>query len=103
MPSNYKIKPSDKAVYEEFRRQPFGHHSAQLQKVLNKLRYGPMAGKYVLICTKPHREWMLAQLPDRPGGPLRLHHNRIFHSLDEAEREVFKLRWHEHTGETLAD
>jgi hypothetical protein len=103
LPSIYELKPSDKAVYDEFRKQPFGHHSAQLQQVLNKLRHGPMAGKYVLVCTKPHREWMLAQLPDKIGGPVKLHHNRIFHSLAEAEREVFKLRWEQHTGETLAD
>jgi branched-chain amino acid transport system permease protein len=101
LPSTYKLQPADAAVYPEFRDRPFGHHSTQLQRVLNRLRTGPMAGKYVLVCTKPHREWMLAQLPDNAGAALRLHHNRIFHSLEEAEREVFKLRWEQHTGQAL--
>jgi hypothetical protein len=103
LPSIYTLQPSDRSVYDEFRDKPFGHHSPQLQRVLNKLRFGPMAGKYLLVCTRPHREWMLAQLPDKPGDPVQLHHNRIFHSLAEAEREVFKLRWEQHTGEALAD
>ena len=47
----------------------------------------------------------LARRPatDERGQPLRLHHNRIFHSIEEAEWEVFKLRWQQHTGETLED
>jgi hypothetical protein len=39
----------------------------------------------------------------RRGGRVKIHHNRIFHSLKEAELEVFKLRWLEHTGERLDD
>ncbi|MBX6321320.1 MAG: hypothetical protein IRY94_05795 [Rhodospirillaceae bacterium] len=103
MPSTYRITPSDRAVAEEFRRRPIGKHSPALQRVLNAMRTGPLAGKYVLVATRPHREWMLAQLPERPGQPIKLHPNRIFHSIEEAEWEVFKLRWEQHTGERLED
>lgn len=103
MPSTYKLKASDAAVYAEFRDKPVGQHSTQLQRVLNLLRTGPLAGKYVLVCARPHREWMLAQMPEKAGAPVKLHHNRIFHSLEEAEREVFKLRWEQHTGQALED
>ena len=103
MTSTYRITSSDKAVVAEFRQNPIGQHSPNLQRVLNALRTGPLPGKYVLVVTRPHREWMLAQYPERPGEPLRLHHNRIFHSIEEAEWEVFKLRWEQHTGERLED
>jgi hypothetical protein len=103
VPSTYKIKPSDKAVIAEFRQNPIGQHSTQLQRVLNALRSSPLPGKYVLVCTEPHRQWMLAQFPEGRGQPVKLHHNRIFHSIEEAEWEVFKLRWEQHTGERLED
>jgi hypothetical protein len=101
--SLYKLKPEDRNLFEEFKARPVGHHSPELQKVLNLFRRGSIEGKYVLVCTKPHQEWVLAQLPMRRGGRVKIHHNRIFHSLKEAELEVFKLRWLEHTGERLDD
>ena len=101
--AGYKINPNDKDLVEEFRRQPIGHHSPALQQVLTLFRGGPTEGKYILYCTKPHEEWILGQLPGRRGVPVKLHHNRVFHSLEEAEWEVFKLRWHQHTGEHLED
>jgi hypothetical protein len=103
VPSIYKIKPADKAVVAEFRQNPIGHHSPALRRVLNALRTGPLPGKYLLVCTRPFQEWMLAQHPEVAGQPVKLHHNRIFHSIEEAEWEVFKLRWEQHTGERLED
>jgi hypothetical protein len=99
----YKVDPADKHLAEEFKAKPVGHHSPALQKILNVFRRAPIEGKYALVCTKPHREWVLAQLPGRRGAKVKIHHNRIFSSLEEAEREVFKLRWLEHTGERLDD
>ena len=103
--SRYKVNTADKHLVEEFRATPIGHHSPALQKMLNLFRGEAMDGKYVLVCTKPHEEWVLAQLPDpsRRGEPLKMHHNQIFHSIEEAEWEVFKLRWHKYTGEHLND
>ena len=103
MVAGYKIDTTQKHLVEEFRRNPIGLHSPGLQQILNLFRGAPLADKYVLVCTEPHATWMLAQLPAGRGQPLRLHHNRIFHSIEEAEWEVFKLRWQQHTGETLED
>ena len=62
-----------------------------------------MKGKYVVVCTKPHAEWTLAQLPGARGKPIVMHHDRVYTSLDDAERAIFKLRWEAATGEKLAD
>ena len=101
--SGYQINPKDKHLVEEFRARPIGHHSAELQQLLNVFRGEAMAEKYVLICTKPHEEWMLGQTTGRRGDKVILHHNQIFHSIHHAEWEVFKLRWHKYTGEHLDD
>ena len=85
-----------------FNANPRGPHSPELQRLVNTLRFEPtMKGKYAVVCTKPHEEWTLAQLPGERGVPIRMHTDRVFTSLDDAERAIFKLRWEAHTGETL--
>src|SRR5262245_46311750 len=97
----YRIRPGDLVYAEEFRRQPIGHHSPGLQRILSLFRGEPVAGKYVIFCSKPHREWLLAQVSGVHGQPVRIFKNKRFHSLAEAEWEIFKLRWRRHTGQNL--
>lgn len=98
-----KINPADKHLFEEFKATPVGKHSHELQRLLNHFRRAPTKDKYIVVCAKPHREWVLAQLPGQRGAKVRIHHNRVFTSLKEAELEVFKLRWLELTGQRLDD
>lgn len=99
----YRIDPDRTDLVEEFLRAPFGHHSGELQRVLNALRGGPIEGRYVLVCTKPHREWVLGRLPGVRGAPIRLleGEDTVFTSAEDAERAVFKRRWEEHTGRKI--
>lgn len=98
----YKIDPKvDREWVDEFRKRPIGPHSPQLQRVLNTLRGGALAGRYVLICTKPYREWVLAQHPGRRGKRFEILDEHRFSSREEAEWAVFRLRWKEHTGQDL--
>jgi UDP-N-acetylmuramate-alanine ligase len=96
----YKVGEQDRRVVEEFLRKPVGHHSPELQRVLNVFRSEPLAGKYVLICTVPHREWRLAQLSGERGKPVK-ELDVVFTDLGEAERAVFRLRWKKFTGSEL--
>jgi hypothetical protein len=71
----------------EFRANPFGEHSPDLQYLLNLMR-------------RPGARWTLAVV--RPGGrepPRRT--NVVFTDLKEAEWHVFKLRWAALSGEDL--
>ena len=98
----YQIDPRrDREVVDEFRKNPIGHHSPNLQRVLNTLRGGPLAGKYVLVCTRPFAEWTLARHPGERGEPIELLTEHRFASREAAEWEVFRLRWKAHTGEDL--
>ena len=102
-PSIFQIDPvRDLPLVKEFRDNPVGHHSTNLQRVLNVLRGEPLKGKYVLVCTKPHEEWQLAILSGERGKPVRLVTGKYYRSLEEAEWDVFKLRWKAATGQTLA-
>jgi N,N-dimethylformamidase len=98
----YKIQPDDRKVVEEFRRNPIGRHSPQLQRVLNLFRGAPMEGKYVLITRIPHKEWVLGQMTGKRGEPIRMT-NQVFHNIEEAEWYVFRQRWKLHTGEDLEE
>jgi hypothetical protein len=101
-PSIYRIDPiKDLALAAEFRENPVGHHSANLQRILNLFRGEPLKGKYVLICTKPHREWQLGMLSGDRGGPVKVLGGQIYRDLRQAEWDVFKRRWHASTGEEL--
>lgn len=98
----YQIQPEDRAVVEEFKQNPIGNHSPRLQRILNLFRGTSMTDKYVLVCTKPHEEWVLGQLTGNRGEAIRMT-NQVFHSIEAAEWYVFKQRWQYYTGEQLED
>lgn len=57
----YRVGHNQKHLADEFMANPFGRASLELQRILMVFRGGAAAGKYVLVCTKPHQ--------DRPGDP----------------------------------
>jgi hypothetical protein len=97
----YKVGSQDRHVVDEFQQKPIGHHSPELQRVLNVFRGEPTHDKYVLICTKPHKEWVLGQLPGERGKPVKILKGKVFTSVENAEQEVFRRRWKKHTGSDL--
>lgn len=99
--SRYQISEADLTYAAEFKAQPLGYHSPGLQRVLNALRGGPKAGKYVLIVREPFARWVLGRLPAERGDPVEILADREFTDLEEAEWAVFKLRWKAHTGQDL--
>jgi len=98
----YPIDTSRTDLAREFKKNPFGPHSAELQRILNRMRWEPLKGKFVLVCTKPHKEWILAELPGERGKPITMFHDQVFTSLADAEWVVFKRRWKRITGQELA-
>lgn len=85
----------------EFREKPYGRHSDELQRLLNAMRGGPNAGRLVALCTRRHREWVLARLGPTPHAPIARIDDHVFHSFDDVEWEIFKIRWREMTGQEL--
>lgn len=98
------IHPVDKKridLAREFHGNVRGPHSEDLKRLLHRMRAGPQNRRYVLVVRVPFQEWVLGQLPETRGEPITLHEGKVFTSPDDAEWEVFKLRWRELTGEEL--
>ena len=99
--SRYRITEDDLPYAAEFKARPIGYHSPGLQRVLNVLRGGPKASKYVLVVRVPFERWVLGRLPAERGQAVEILEGQEFTDLEEAEWAVFKLRWNAHTGREL--
>ena len=95
-----RIDPARLDLAREFRRQPFGRHSPDLQYLLHRMRSYDSTGFHMLVMTRPHAQWTLARMQAGGRDPPRLT-NVTFTSLEEAEWHVFKLRWKDITGQDL--
>ena len=97
----FTIDPKRTDLALEFKQRPFGPHSPELQAVLNVLRGALHCQNLLLVCTRPHAEWVLAE--KQPGGqPPRLLPGLTFTSVEAAEWHAFRLRWEAVTGQTLS-
>ncbi len=99
--SKYRITDADLPFAAEFKARPVGFHSPGLQRVLNVLRGGPKAGKFVLVVQEPFMKWVLGRMPSGRGEPVEILEGQEFTSLEEAEWAVFKRRWVAQTGREL--
>ena len=90
-----------KAIIEEHRNNPVGTpglagkagigHSEDLQRVIDKLRRAPMAGKYVRVCMEPHKDYRIGVASGVRGKPVKIL-PKSFPSEDACEHGVFLKR-----------
>lgn len=98
----YEFDPGRLDLAREYKARPFGHHSPDLQYLLNIMRSTAPGGHLVLVMTQPHAQWTLARMIDRGGRPpLPQLTNTTFDRLEDAEWAVFKLRWEALAGRPL--
>jgi len=98
----YAIDASRTDLVEEFQQNPSGPYSPELTLVVNRLRLGPMDERYILVCTKRGREWMVAKMPTIRGAKLEIFEDRVFDDYYAAAWEVFRMRWKAATGEAIS-
>ena len=60
--------------------------------VLNNRRYGPIPGAYMVMCTKPSKEWCVGQLNADRSKPFILFDDKVFSSPEEAQKEAEKIK-----------
>jgi hypothetical protein len=101
--ARYPVDGARRDLVEEFRRNPRGPHSADLQKVLHRMRWSGVAGRFVLITLEPGRRWMLGRLSEKRGERIETFPNRIYTNPADAEWEIFCLRWKALTGHDISD
>lgn len=76
----------------EHAHDPLGPHSDTLSRVLAYLRRAPIAGKLVIVATRPWEEYRLAELTGVRGQPARLVDDATFTTEEAAMHEVFLRR-----------
>ncbi len=95
-----RIDPGRLDLAREFRDNPGGPHSPALQRVLQILRWQPVAGKRVLVVLEPGRRWRIGINPGRRGAPIEFEGEVLTNSA-EAQWALFRRRWEIATGEAL--
>ena len=60
--------------------------------VLNNRRYGPIPGAYMVMCTKPGKEWCVGQLNADRAKPFVLFEDKVFSSSKEAQKEAERIK-----------
>ncbi len=93
----YEIDPRRDDLIEEFRRNPFGPHSPELDLLANRLRLMPMAERFVLVALRTGGPWHVARMPAR-GARIECLEGHGFEDYGDALREVFRLRFQAVTG-----
>lgn len=99
--SRYRIDVSDLPFAREFLAAPIGYHSPGLQRVLNRMRGADWAFKYVLVVEERHSRWRLGKLPRKRGSAVEIVEGIVFTNLLDAERDIFRRRWRDLTGQDL--
>lgn len=90
-----QVKPLiTKELIEEYRLNPIGKHSEQLDVILNFFRrhHEQMEGKYVIVCTDPHKEWRVGVHPGVRGEKPAILWEERFDSREAAEFGLFLKR-----------
>ena len=59
---------------------------------LNNRKYGPIPGAYMVMCTKPGKEWCVAQLNADRAKPFILFENKVFPSIEKAQKEAARIK-----------
>lgn len=95
--SIYPVDHSRTDLIEEFNSNVRGPHSFELQCVLNRMRFGSLSGKFVLVTLIPFQLWAIGRLSGVRGRPIELSEDKVFESLEDAEKAIFALRWRELT------
>ena len=65
---------------------------------LNNRKYGPIPGAYMVMCTKPGKEWCVAQLNADRAKPFIIFDDKVFKSIEAAQKEAEKIK--KNRGET---
>jgi N,N-dimethylformamidase len=94
----FEFDKSRAELAREFKANPYGRHSPDLQYLLNFMRRPTDDPFHVLMVVAPGQRWRLATLAPGAIAPPRLTELE-FTSLEDAEWHVFRERWTRLAGE----
>ena len=59
---------------------------------LNNKRYGPIPGAYMVMCTKPGKQWCVAQLNADRAKPFVIFEDKVFLQLEKHRKKQKELK-----------
>ena len=59
---------------------------------LNNRKYGPIPGAYMVMCTKPGKEWSVAQLNADRAKPFIIFEDKSFNTIEAAQKEAERIK-----------
>lgn len=98
----HRIDPERLDLAREFKRNPVGPHSQDLQKILKILRWDPPEDRFICVQPEPDGAWYLARSHGFKGVPLEVWLDQPLETLAQAQWTVFRARWQQHTDRPLA-
>ncbi len=97
----HRVDPSRLDLAREFKHNPTGPHSPELQKLLKLLRWEPIAGRFVVVQPQHGGPWYLARTTGPKGHPIEIFRSRGYETLPQAHWALFRKRWEQQTGQAL--
>lgn len=95
----FKIDRSRADLAAAYKANPLNPYpSSDLQKLLQRLRWGSVRGRAIIVCTVPEKEWHLGRLGERRGTAVTVD-GPAFHRYEDALWACFRARWREVSGE----
>lgn len=79
-------------LIREYEEKPLGQHSEALERVLNYFRRQPQNDKYAVMAVKPFEAYRIVALSGQRGVPPRLVEDRVYPTVEDAYRAVFRRR-----------
>ncbi|MEE8301269.1 MAG: hypothetical protein V3S24_02425, partial [Candidatus Tectomicrobia bacterium] len=98
----HHVDPARVDLAREFKHNPTGPHSPELQKLLKLLRWEPIAGRFVIVQPQHGGPWVLARTTGPKGHPLEIFRSHGYETLAAAHWALFRKRWEQHTGQPLS-
>ena len=97
----HAVDPTRLDLCREFRENPIGRHSPDLQKLVKLLRWERIESRYLLVQPRRGDPWFLAHTTGPKGHALEIFRGHGFPDLPSAYWALFKARWEANTGERL--
>ena len=94
------IDPNRIDLAREFKQNPLGPHSPELQRVLKLMRWDAATERYITVQTEPGGKFRLARTNGPTNYPLKIYRPE-YDTMAQAQWVIFRARWQQYTGQVL--
>ncbi|MDH3452720.1 MAG: hypothetical protein OEN20_09880, partial [Gammaproteobacteria bacterium] len=98
----HAVDPRRLDLAREYKRNPLGPHSQDLQKILKIMRWDSAVKRWIAVQIERGGPWYLARTNGPKGHALSVYLEQPCETLAQAQWAIFRQRWQAHTGEALS-